>query len=175
MSIFTSGVFSNIMRYFINFLFSGFLLLSACAQSSIDQALDRYNDGSVPYITVTDMQNFQNKIILDAREWEEFNVSHLKNAIWVGYDNFNISELENKLPDKNAAIVVYCSIGVRSENIGEELLESGYSHTKNLYGGIFEWTNQGYPVYNTKGEKTKKVHAYGKLWGKFLTKAEKVY
>jgi rhodanese-related sulfurtransferase len=163
------------MQYFINFLFSGFLLLSACAQSSIDQALNRYNDESVPYITVAEMQNFQNKIILDAREWEEYNVSHLKNSVWVGYDDFKLSEVEKNLPDKSAEIVVYCSIGVRSENIGEKLLESGYSNTKNLYGGIFEWTNQGYPVYNTKGEKTKKVHAYGKLWGKYLTKAEKVY
>ncbi|MBT8293876.1 MAG: rhodanese-like domain-containing protein [Eudoraea sp.] len=163
------------MQYSINLLFTFFLLLSACAQSSIDQALNRYNNESVPYITVAEMQNFQDKIILDAREWEEYNVSHLKNAIWVGYDDFKLSEVEKKLPDKSAEIVVYCSIGVRSENIGEELLESGYSRTKNLYGGIFEWTNQGHTVYNTKGEKTKKVHAYGKLWGKYLTKAEKVY
>lgn len=163
------------MKYFINFLFSGFLLLSACAQSSIEQALDRYNDESVPYITVADMQNFQNQIILDTREWEEYNVSHLQNAVWVGYDDFKISDIEKKLPDKRADIVVYCSIGVRSENIGEELLESGYSNTKNLYGGIFEWANQGFPVYNPKGQKTKKVHAYSKLWGKYLTNAEKVY
>ncbi len=152
-----------------------FLLLSANAQSSIEQALDWYNSESVPYISVTELQNFQNQIILDAREWEEYEVSHLKNAVWVGYDDFKLADVENKYPNKNANIVVYCSIGVRSENIGEELLESGYSNTKNLYGGIFEWTNQGYPVYNTKGEKTKKVHAYGKLWGKYLTKAEKVY
>lgn len=163
------------MQYSINLLFTLFLLLSACAQSSIDQALNRYNNESVPYITVAEMQNFQDKIILDAREWEEYNVSHLKNAIWVGYDNFKLSEVEKKLSDKSAEIVVYCSIGVRSEDIGEKLLESGYSSTKNLYGGIFEWTNQGYPVYNAKDEKTIKVHAYGKLWGKYLTKAEKVY
>jgi len=163
------------MLYLINFLFSFILLLSASAQSSIEQALNWYNSESVPYIKVAEMQNFHDQIILDAREWGEYNVSHLKNAVWVGYDDFKFADVEKKLPDKRANIVVYCSIGVRSENIGEKLLESGYSNTKNLYGGIFEWTNQGYPVYNSKGEKTKKVHAYGKLWGKYLTNAEKVY
>jgi rhodanese-related sulfurtransferase len=151
------------------------MVFSAHAQSSIDQALDWYNSESVPYISVTEMQNFQNQVILDAREWEEYQVSHIKDAVWVGYNEFNLAEVVKNIPDKNLNIVVYCSIGVRSENIGEELLESGYINTKNLYGGIFEWTNQGYPVYNMEGEKTKKVHAYGKLWGKYLTKAEKVY
>ena len=163
------------MCNFFKCLFFFFILLSANAQSSIEKALDWYNSETVPYISVTDLQNFQNQIILDAREWEEYEVSHLKNAVWVGYDDFELADVADKYPDKNSNIVVYCSIGVRSENIGEELLESGYFNTKNLYGGIFEWTNQGYPVYNTKGEKTKKVHAFGKLWGKYLTKAEKVY
>jgi len=151
------------------------MVFSAHAQSSIDQALDWYNSESVPYISVTEMQNFHNQVILDAREWEEYQVSHIKDAVWVGYNDFKLAEVVKNIPDKNSNIVVYCSIGVRSENVGEELLESGYINTKNMYGGIFEWTNQGYPVYNMEGEKTKKVHAYGKLWGKYLTKAEKVY
>jgi rhodanese-related sulfurtransferase len=151
------------------------VVFSSYAQSSIDQALDWYNSDSVPYISVTEMQNFQNQVILDAREWEEYKVSHIKDAVWVGYNDFNLAEVVKTIPDKNLNIVVYCSIGVRSENVGEELLESGYSNTRNMYGGIFEWTNQGYPVYNMEGEKTKKVHAYGKLWGKYLTNAEKVY
>ena len=163
------------MHYFIKCSCFFFMAFFARAQSSIDQALEWYNSESVPYISVTEIQNFQNLVILDAREWQEYQVSHLKDAVWVGYNDFNLEEVVKNIPDKNLNIVVYCSIGVRSENIGEELLESGYINTKNMYGGIFEWTNQGYPVYNMEGEKTKKVHAYGKLWGKYLTKAEKVY
>jgi rhodanese-related sulfurtransferase len=163
------------MHLFIKCSCFFFLLFSANAQSTIDQALDWYNSESVPYISVTELQNVKNQIILDTREWEEYEVSHIKNAVWVGYDDFKLADVITKYPDKNLNIVVYCSIGVRSENIGEELLESGYFNTKNLYGGIFEWSNQGYPVYTAKGEKTKKVHAFGKLWGKYLTKAEKVY
>ncbi|WP_297794049.1 rhodanese-like domain-containing protein [uncultured Eudoraea sp.] len=163
------------MRYFIKFLCSLFLVMTANAQSSIDQALKWYNRESVPYISVADMQNLSNHVILDARELEEFKVSHLKNAVWIGYDDFKLENVVKNYSDKNLNFIVYCSIGVRSENIGEKLLEAGYLNTRNLYGGIFEWTNQGYPVYNAQGKETKKVHAYGKLWGKYLTKAEKVY
>ena len=40
-------------------------------------------------------------------------------------------------------IIVYCSIGVRSEDIGEKLKELGYTKILNLYGGIFDWKNKG--------------------------------
>ena len=49
---------------------------------------------------------------------------------------------------KSDTIVLYCSIGYRSEKIGEKLVEMGYGHVFNLYGGIFEWVNRDLPVYN---------------------------
>ena len=77
-------------------------------------------------------------ILLDAREEKEFKVSHLKNAICVGYDNFKLKETLEKLPeDKNTKIVVYCSLGIRSETVAHKLIEAGYTNIYNLYGGIF--------------------------------------
>ena len=76
---------------------------------------------------------------------------------------------------KNSRIIVYCSVGYRSERIGEQLLANGYSNVTNLYGGIFEWVNSDYPVVDTNNVKTNKVHAYSKLWGKWLKNGEKVY
>ncbi len=111
-------------------------------------------------------------IFLDAREPREFDVSHLQGAIQVGYDHFNL----NALPplDKSARIVVYCSVGYRSEKIAEKLRAAGFKNTANLYGGIFEWVNQGHPVYNQKG-KTEEVHAYDRKWGVWLSRGKKVY
>ena len=57
-------------------------------------------------------------------------------------------------------------IGVRSEQIGEQLKAMGYDNIKNLYGGIFEWTNQGYPVFKGN-QQTLKVHAYDDFGGSF--------
>src|SRR5690606_42136192 len=50
---------------------------------------------------------------------------------------------------KQSTIVVYCAVGNRAERIGEKLLKAGYKHVYNLYGGIFEWMNQGNPVYTS--------------------------
>ena len=76
---------------------------------------------------------------------------------------------------KDASIVIYCSVGVRSEKIGEKLIAAGYTNVKNLYGSIFEWVNEGNAVYNMNGKATNRVHAYSKTWGIWLKKGVKVY
>lgn len=141
----------------------------------MEKSLKKFNNESVPYIHVNALQQKENIILLDTRENDEFNVSHLDNAIWVGHKTFNMDAIGPKISDKNSEIVVYCSIGVRSEDIGELLQKAGYTNVKNLYGGIFEWKNQGYPVYDGEGNETEKIHAFNKHWGKLLEKGEKVY
>jgi len=129
---------------------------------------------TVPTISVSELKpKIEKVVLLDAREVNEFNVSHLKNAKNIGFNEVDYKILEN-VP-KGAEIVVYCSIGVRSEKIGERLKEKGYTNVKNLYGSIFEWVNQGQEVYDLNGKPTKKVHAYNKKWGVWLKKGEKVY
>ncbi len=110
---------------------------------------------------------------LDAREREEFEVSHIANARYVGVSEFNMNVVAD-LP-KNKAIVVYCSIGKRSEDLTLKLQKAGFTNVKNLYGGIFEWVNQGHPVVDMNNKVTTKVHAYNKFWGKWLEKGTKVY
>ena len=114
-------------------------------------------------------------IILDSRELNEYKTSHLKNAIHVGYDNFNIDSLQKKIPNKDSRIVVYCSVGIRSESIADSLKLAGYSQVKNLFGGIFEWKNHNFPVYNIEEKETDSVHTFSKTWSKWLKKGVKVY
>lgn len=114
-----------------------------------------------------------NLIFLDAREKKEFEVSHIKNAYWVGYNDFNFKRL-NHLP-KDKKIIVYCSVGYRSEKIAERLKKKGFKNVYNLYGGIFEWVNQGKPVYDASGKVTQNVHAYDYTWGIWLSKGNKIY
>lgn len=154
-----------------------FLLLSPMlfSQVSIGETLKKYNTNSVAYISVEELADLKAPILLDARKKEEFNVSHLSDACWAGYEDFKLERIQNLVPDTTATIVVYCSIGVRSEDIGEKLKKAGYSNVKNLYGGIFEWKSKGNRVYDTLGKPTEKVHAYSKQWGKLLTNAQKVY
>jgi len=126
----------------------------------------------VPFKDVYEIEDLSAFQLLDAREKEEFEVSHLKNAIWVGYEDFNLDRLENL--DKQKPTLVYCSVGYRSEKITQKLLNEGFNQVYNLYGGIFEWANASKPVFqNTK--QVKYVHAYDKVWGVWLNIDEKVY
>lgn len=151
---------------------------SACSQDTLDELLSKYNNETVPYISIEQLQKKQNHpqlLLLDTRAMEEYLVSHLKQSHWVGYENFDIEEFKNRFPKKDKEIVVYCSLGVRSEKIGEKLQKAGYANVQNLYGGIFTWKNNNLPVFNQQGNETQKVHAYSKKWGKWLEKGEKVY
>ncbi len=151
--------------------------LNSFSQKNLKQLLKKYNTESVPYISVSDLKKeADNVILLDSREPKEFKVSHLKNATCVGYDNFDINKIIKKLPtDKNTKIVVYCSLGIRSEDVAEKLKGAGYNNVYNLYGGIFEWKNQDNTVVNSKNKPTKKVHTFNKEWSKWLLKGEKIY
>ncbi|GAB3199773.1 rhodanese-related sulfurtransferase [Pontibacter aydingkolensis] len=134
-----------------------------------------YNN-TVPVITPARLHqklgSQNNVVLLDTRSKSEYEVSHLKGALLVDYDSFVMEQVRH-LP-KTTLLVVYCSVGYRSEKIGEKLKKEGYTNVYNLYGGIFEWVNNGFAVYNAKGS-TQRVHAYSTAWGIWLTKGEKVY
>lgn len=111
-------------------------------------------------------------IFLDAREPDEFEVSHIPGALPVGYKKFDIRLLQ-QIP-KDTTVVVYCSVGYRSEKITEKLLDAGFTNVHNLYGGIFEWVNSGLSVVDQNGM-TQRVHTYNKSWSKWLKKGVSVY
>lgn len=157
-------------------LFILFLISSFCfSQKTIPEVLQKYNLNSVPYITVGELKSSKNIVLLDTREVKEFNVSHIENAICVGFDKFNKKKTLSILNDKNATIIVYCSIGVRSEKIGKKLIKLGYKNVKNLYGGIFEWKNLNEKIVDNSNSETQNVHAFSKEWSVFLKKGIKVY
>lgn len=127
---------------------------------------------NVHEVSVEQAKKSDNVVFIDTRELEEYNVSHIKDAVWVGYNDFSINRLKD-IP-KNKKLIVYCSVGKRSEDVTQKLQNAGYKDVANLYGGLFEWVNQGNPVY--KGDTpTQKVHAYSKTWGIWLNEGEKVY
>ena len=150
--------------------------LFSFSQETIADVLKKYNKESIPYITSNALATPRVEVVLlDAREIEEYKVSHLTNDIHVGYDNFSLIETKKILSDNDAMIVVYCSIGVRSEDIAEKLKKEGHKNVYNLFGGIFEWKNNNFTVYNSKEEATENVHAFSKDWSKWLLKGKKVY
>ena len=119
------------------------------------------------------MSKSRKPIILDTRSPEEFAVSHLEGARFIDYDHFDKKEVES-LPT-SMPVVVYCSVGYRSEKIGEELQKMGFRDVKNLYGGIFQWKNEGFQVVNKNEAPTDSIHAYNKTWAVWLKSGIKVF
>ena len=146
------------------------------SQESLSELLKQYNTESVPYISVEELHKEKEEpILLDARERSEYKVSHLKRAIHVGYDEFKIDSIQKKIPNKNTKIVVYCSLGIRSESIADSLKKAGYNDVENLYGGIFEWKNNDLPIYNSVEKVTDSIHAFSKEWSIWIKNGIKVY
>ena len=91
-------------------IFILFLLITSTisAQKKLDKLLEKWNTRNVPYMSVETLALPKtDAILLDARDEKEFEISHLKNAIRVGYDDFKMKETLAKLPtDKNTKIVV---------------------------------------------------------------------
>jgi rhodanese-related sulfurtransferase len=147
-----------------------------CEDKTFDKTLALMLSFSIPVIGVKELNEHQQEyILLDARETKEYEVSHIAGAKNVGYDHFlleNVANIDKKMP-----IVVYCSVGYRSEKIGEKLKAAGFTDVKNLYGSIFEWVNQGFPVVASDNKPVAKVHTYNKLWSRWVNKKniEKVY
>ena len=148
-----------------------FGLMRVVAQNpeGFDTKCNHYIAGTVPLSYPAQLYSIlksPNTVVLDAREKNEFDVSHIKKAIYIGFDQFNKEGLNSI--SKSDSIYIYCSVGYRSEKIGEKLIELGYKNVFNLYGGIFNWVNSGYNVVDNSNTIVKEVHGYDKEWSRLL-------
>lgn len=169
------------IRYAFTSLFLSFMVTSCATAQEASVKSNSYGvmlktllSHTVPEVNVPDAaEKLTNTVFLDAREREEYEVSHIKGARFVGYDHFTMEAVDD-VP-KTTPIIVYCSVGYRSEKISEQLLAAGFENVSNLYGGIFEWKNQGHTVVDQEGETTEAVHAFSRTWGIWLKEGDKVY
>ncbi len=163
-------------NWFNIFIFCFLLISSAaisqeqsvlCVNPEFQKEVNSYLSYDVPIISIADAYEAkEDYIFLDAREVDEYNISHIENAIHIGYDDFDMTTLSAL--DKSKPIIIYCSIGYRSERIGMKLQEVGFKNIQNLYGSIFEWVNQHHPIYDQKGKETTSLHTYNKKWSRWV-------
>lgn len=165
----------DLVKYFLIILvFFGCRAEAQIKKQEYKIMLDSLYEHNVPLISVEELKKLNKKgiYLLDTREEDEFNVSHLKNARHAGYFWFDMRKVYDIPLD--AQIILYCSVGYRSEKIGRKLLDAGYKKIFNLYGGLFEWVNQGNPVYNNNGVQTSEIHTYNDVWANWVNRGTKV-
>lgn len=147
----------------------------SCGQKAFERELKRLYKETVPLVKSEELTegSLEGYYILDIRSSEEYEVSHLPNSRMLDYETFSPDQVID-IP-KDANVLVYCSVGYRSERAGEQLQAAGYTHVQNLYGGIFDWKNKGNQVVNPSNIATDSVHTYNRLWSRWLQKGIKIY
>ena len=83
-------------------------------------------------------------VVLDVREADEYEQGALPDAVHIPR-GFLESQVENRLPDRDAPVVVYCAGGTRSAFAAKTLGELGYTDVVSLAGGFNQWKNDGRP------------------------------
>lgn len=73
-------------------------------------------------------------ILIDTREESEFASGHVKGALHLGKGVIE-RDIETKVPDKSAKLVLYCGGGFRSALVADNLLKMGYTQPISLDGG----------------------------------------
>jgi len=104
-------------------------------------------------------------IIFDVRSREEYEISHIKGATYIEDFDHALVILFGKM--KDTLIVTYDSVGLRSAKFTDKLTARDFSNVYNLEGSIFEWANNGYPIYKGSQRATK-VHPNDLWWGRYL-------
>jgi rhodanese-related sulfurtransferase len=158
------------MRFLFLILLAVSVMGFTVRANKLNNVVDDMLKGSIPVIHTAELDSLLSKnkelILLDAREKAEYELSHLPSAQWIGHDEFSIKSVADINKDKT--IVVYCSIGVRSEQIAEKLKLNGFKTVLNLYGGIFAWANESRILLDKNQLPTQNVHGYNKKWAQLL-------
>ena len=73
-------------------------------------------------------------VLVDTREESEWNAGHVKGAVHLSKGVIE-RDIETKVPDKNAKLILYCGGGFRSALVADNLQKMGYTAAISLDGG----------------------------------------
>jgi rhodanese-related sulfurtransferase len=110
----------------------------------VDDAKSRIRETNVPEVKKK-IDRREKFLLVDVREESEFAKDHLPGAVHLGKGIIE-RDIEARIPDLNAEIVLYCGGGFRSALAADNLQKMGYKNVISMDGGIREWREKGYPL-----------------------------
>lgn len=177
------------MRYLqLSLLAVGALLLYTCRSGNqevpqrlkthyppLDRKLARMVAVDSSAVNPAETRMISGAIFLDARSEEEYVVSHIPHARYVGFSSPDFTAIDDV--ELDTPLVVYCTIGYRSERVAKELRRRGFTQVHNLYGSLYAWKLAGYILVDAQGRPTDQLHTYNRKWGRYApdTIGTKVY
>ena len=91
------------------------------------------------------LANGEKPLLIDTREDNEWAAGHAAGAVHLSKGIIE-RDIEAKVPDKRAKMVLYCGGGFRSALAADALMKMGYTDVISLDGGWRAWQESGMPV-----------------------------
>ena len=83
--------------------------------------------------------------LIDVREESEWEAGHARGAQHLGKGVIE-RDIEDRVPDKKAELILYCGGGFRSALSADNLQKMGYTSISSMAGGWRAWQAAGAPV-----------------------------
>ena len=140
----------GVFTYFLVILFSILMFIPI----NFVRAAETYSEIDVhtAYSMINNHTQYPNLLILDVREQNEYDVSHLHNATLIPLNQID-SRISELMPYNDTEIIIYCMSGARGA-VASQNLAGNYNFTKifNMAGAINAWIAAGYPVWSSSSE-----------------------
>ncbi len=83
--------------------------------------------------------------LIDVREESEWEAGHARGAEHMGKGVIE-RDIEQRVPDKNVELILYCGGGFRAALSADNLQKMGYTNVASMAGGWRAWQAAGAPV-----------------------------
>lgn len=110
-----------------------FVILMLVACSNDENTLKK-----ITYADAKELISTNEVTIIDVRSVEEYQNSHIENAINIPLDTISIDVLNDVIFAYESNIIVYCASGFRSNKAQQLLIDLGYINVYDL-GSIDNW------------------------------------
>jgi rhodanese-related sulfurtransferase len=110
----------------------------------VEDAKQRVREVSVDDIKAR-LDRGEKFVLADVREESEYAKDHLPGAIHLGKGIIE-RDIEERVPELNTPIVLYCGGGYRSALAADNLQKMGYTNVLSMDGGIRGWREKHFPL-----------------------------
>ena len=110
----------------------------------VDDAKTRVRETNVDEVKKR-MDRGDKFLLVDVREESEYAKDHLPGAIHLGKGIIE-RDVEARVPDLGAEMVLYCGGGFRSALAADNLQKMGYTNVLSMDGGIRGWREIQFPL-----------------------------
>lgn len=110
----------------------------------VEDAKQRIKEISIEEVRIKQSQG-ESFHFIDVREDREWQNGYADCASHMGRGIIE-RDIEEKIPDRSAEIVLYCGGGYRSALAADNLQKMGYTNVYSMAGGYRAWKEAGYPI-----------------------------